>query len=216
MSKKFIIVIFIFFPSITAAQEEKFENCHKLSTDYIRLMCYDKETGYNKTNSPTEKTEKTPESKAVPIAKAEGKQWRYLEEGSALENRKDAWLSVISENTEGNSIGSPIRATLFIRCMENKTNLLIAFDRYTSDNQNMRYKLDDGPIQTQWVEVMRGGDGIGIWSGSRAIPFVKKMFDKTRMVIAYNTYSGPVEFSFNISGLRSRIDKVANACGWTP
>lgn len=138
------------------------------------------------------------------------------EEGSALENRKDAWLSVISENTEGNSIGSRIRATLFIRCMENKTNLLIAFDRYTTDNQNMRYKLDDGPIQKQWVEVMRGGDGIGIWSGSRAIPFVKTMFGKERMVIAYNTYSGPVEFTFNISGLRSRIDKVANACGWAP
>lgn len=90
MSKKFIVAMFIFFPSITAAQETKFDNCHKLTTDYIRLMCYDKETGYSKTNSPTEKTEKTPESKPETIAKAEGRQWRYLEEGSALEKKRAA------------------------------------------------------------------------------------------------------------------------------
>lgn len=100
--------------------------------------------------------------------------------------------------------------------MENKTNVLIGFDRYTTDDQNVRYRLDDEPVRKQWMTTMRGGDGVGIWSGSRAIPFIKQMFGKDSLVVAYDTYSGPVEFSFNISGLRARIEPLAENCQWTP
>lgn len=100
--------------------------------------------------------------------------------------------------------------------MENKTNVLIGFDRYTTENQNVKYKLDDEPVQKQWMETMRGGDGIGIWSGARAIPFIRKMFGKESLVIAYDTYTGPVEFTFDISGLRARIDALAKGCEWKP
>lgn len=216
MKKHPIIAALLFSPLAVSADERKFEKCHQMSTDYIRLMCYDKETGYIKVVSdPGEKQEAT-ELDSKPVPEPSGKHWRYSEERSALDNRKDVWLSVISENTEGNSIGSQIRATLWLRCMENKTNVLIGFDRYTSDNQNVRYKLDDEAVQKQWMETMRGGDGIGIWTGSRAIPFIKKMFGKERLVIAYKTYSGPVEFTFNISGVRARIDPLAKECDWTP
>lgn len=187
-----------------------------MSTDYIRLMCYDKETGYSKTKDVKEEKEDIAVVAPKPVAKPDGKQWRYTEERSALDNRTDVWLSVLSNNTEGNSIGSPIRATLWLRCMENKTNVIIGFDRYTTDDQNVRYRLDDETIQKQWMEPLRSGDGIGIWSGSRAIPFIKKMYGKERMAIAYDTFSGPVEFTFDISGVRERIEPLAKACEWTP
>jgi type VI secretion system protein VasI len=210
------ISAFLVFPLVVIADEKRFETCHQMSTDYIRLMCYDTETGFSKNDGDTEKKDEVAEAEPKPTTKPDGVQWRYSEERSALDDRKDVWLSVTSKNTEGNAIGSPIRATLWLRCMENKTNVLINFDRYTTENQNVRYRFDDQSVQKQWMETMRGGDGIGIWSGSRAIPFVKKMFGKERMVTAYNTYSGPVEFTFDISGVQARIEPLAKECGWTP
>lgn len=200
------------------AEEETFDECHAMSTNYIRLMCYDKKTGYTKLEVDEIEAQEPTAAIMPPSPKSEpqGKQWRYTDETSALDDRKDVWLNVTSKNTEGNAIGSPTRATLWVRCMENRTNLLIGFERYTTDDQSVKFRLDDGPIQKQWMEIMRGGDGIGIWSGSRAIPFIKSMFGKETMVIAYDTYTGPVEFTFDISGLRERIEPLASACNWKP
>lgn len=216
MKRLFLTLPLAILPSGLLAEDALLEKCHIMSTNYVRLMCYDKASGYvtPKPDQPDEIVTEAPS--VVPDVEPGGKQWRYKDETSALDNRKDVWLSLTSKNTEGNAIGSPIRATLWVRCMQNKTNLLIGFDRYTTDNQNVKYKLDDGPVQKQWMATMSGGDGIGIWSGSRAIPFIKRMFSKDSLVISYNTYTGPVEFSFDISGLKERIDPLATACQWKP
>lgn len=218
LRKCLLTVPFLAFSNSVGAEEDGFVDCHAMSTNYIRLMCYDKKTGYSKpkADEPEEQKVTAATVPATPKPEPQGKQWRYTDETSALDDRKDVWLSVNSKNTEGNAIGSPTRATLWVRCMENRTNLLIGFERYTTDNQSVKFRLDDGSIQTQWMETMRGGDGIGIWSGSRAIPFIKNMFGKETMVIAYNTYTGPVEFTFDISGLRERIEPLASACNWKP
>lgn len=216
MKNYLIPAAFILLPSLASSADAAFENCHNISDNEIRLKCYDTQTGYDEHVKNSGITDDESATSARPEETAQGKQWQYSDEHSALDNRKDVWLSVRSDNTEGNSIGTPKRATLWLRCMDNKTNVLIGFDRYTTDDQNVRFKFDDGSVQKQWMATMRGGDGIGIWSGSRAIPFIKKMYGKDRMVIAYETYSGPVEFSFNISGVRARIDVLADACSWKP
>jgi hypothetical protein len=42
------------------------------------------------------------------------------------------------------------------------------------------------------------------------------MYGKERMVVGYDTYSGPVEFTFNIAGVQERIAPLAEACEWKP
>lgn len=218
MKRLFLTLPLLMLPNIVLSEDSSFADCHAMSTNYIRLMCYDKKTGYTKPKVDEAEDQKVTAAPVPTIPKPEpqGKQWRYTDETSALDNRKDVWLNVTSKNTEGNAIGSPTRATLWVRCMEDRTNLLIGFERYTTDDQSVKFRLDDGSIQTQWMESMRGGDGMGIWSGSRAIPFIRNMFGKEEMVIAYNTYTGPVEFTFDISGLRERIGPLASACNWKP
>lgn len=209
-------LVFFAFP---AYAEIDLNSCHSISGPNSRLLCYDQVSSYSGDTDQIEdaiSVEADVEEELQVSEAPTGSQWRYSDETSALDNRKDVWLSLQSQNTEGNSIGSPIRATLWLRCMENRTNVLIGFDRYTTDNQSVRYRLDDGDVQTQWMETMRGGDGIGIWSGSRAIPFIRGMLDSNEMAIGYNTYTGPVEFVFDISGLRNRIDVLADECGWSP
>ena len=218
---KFAVFFILCTVSPLFAQTKDINRCHAMKGSDNRLICYDLVTGYtalepDDTAEGASKTVETVPTAELPVVSPSGKQWRYSDEKSALEERKDVWLSVISQNTEGNSIGSPIHATLWVRCMENSTNLFIGFDRYTTDDQNVKYKLDDGSIRKQWMETMRGGDGIGVWSGSRAIPFIKRLLGKDKMVVAYDTYSGPVEFVFDVSGLSERIGPLSTACQWKP
>jgi len=209
--------IILLIPSSSLAEGNEFSECHMMATDALRVQCYDKATGYVK---PTEATNIEPETVApqptVQDLKVTGQQWQMTTERSALHNREDVWLSVKSENTEGNAIGSPEYASLLLRCMENATNVLILFSRYTSDDQNVQYRMDDEALKKQWMEPLRGGEGIGIWSGSRAIPFIKGIVGKSTLILSYDTYEGPVEFSFNVSGLSERIEPLATACGWQP
>lgn len=122
MKRLLISSAIVLVPSFVFANTGVAEKCHRMSNDQVRLMCYDKQTGYAGQETRSEEKEEV-------VPEPNGSQWRYSEERSALDNRKDVWLSVTSKNTEGNSIGTPIRANLWLRCMENKTNVLIGFDR---------------------------------------------------------------------------------------
>lgn len=195
--------------SVSANADQVANTCHVFDDAGTRLACYDSQTSYE----PKE----TQEAAATTPAKSPGSQWREAAETSALDGRKDVWLSVDSKNTQPNQIGSPEHARIWVRCMQNSTNFFVTFNDFTSDNQNVRFKIDEGSVQRIWMVHMRGGDGIGIWSGGKAIPFVKNLFDASDLTIAYKSFSNNnLEFDFDISGLRERIDPLANSCEWKP
>lgn len=209
---KILLCTFVLALQIAQVRAEEIDplKCTSIDSDELRLACFD--SAFVSTGEAIVAEEGTENIvQSIP----DGQQWRIQEETSALDGLRNVWLSVPSSNTEPNSIGSPIRATLWLRCMDNRTNVLIGFDRYTTDDQTVRYKYDDEPIQTQWMEIMRGGDGIGIWSGNRAIPFIRGMIGKGELVLAYSTYQSKVEFTFDVSGLDQRISSLAEACGWS-
>ncbi|MFG6645553.1 type VI secretion system-associated protein TagO, partial [Sulfitobacter sp. 1A09149] len=196
------------------AQTDEPKSCHTLSDLERRLSCYDEATGY----APQEPTEEeAPEVVASVATPPQGGQWIYSNEESALDGRKDVWLSVLSENTQGNQINRPEKARLWVRCMQDSTNIFITFNNYTTDNQTVRYRLDEDGMKTIWMETMNGGEGIGIWSGGRAIPMIKSIFGKEKLVLGYSSYSSNnLEFTFDVSGLRARIDPLAESCHWQP
>jgi type VI secretion system protein VasI len=209
----FILAVALALPSgLLAETKRTLENCHAMSTGYIRLMCYDEVSGFK-----AEKEEQVSEAaETEQISKPSGNQWRVSTEKSALTGRTDVFMSISSENRESNNIGTPEAGRLWIRCMDNTTALLITHGIYVSDAHNVRYKLDDGPIQKKWMNTLNGGDGVGLFSGSASIPFIKSMFGKDKMVAVISGYSRKVELVFDISGLRERIDELATSCEWTP
>ncbi|WP_037911138.1 type VI secretion system-associated protein TagO [Sulfitobacter mediterraneus] len=210
-----LTTILVFAAGQAFANEQDPTECHSFTGENTRLVCYDRVTGYNGESAGETKEETSAQVQTSTIPSPHGNQWRLATEKSALDDRQDVWLSVPSQNTEGNAIGSPIRAFFYVRCMENRTNTFISFDRYTTDNQNVRYKLDEGSVKKHWMQAMRGGEGIGVWSGGKAIPFVKQLLGKKKLVVGYDTFSGPVEFVFNISGLEKQLHLLAEECDWS-
>jgi type VI secretion system protein VasI len=198
--------------SVPSLAEESVANeCHLIARADHRLACYDKQTGFSPASALP--TAPLPE----PASMAPKGAWQFASETSELDGRIDVWLSLRSENMQPNQIGNNEHATLWVRCMGNSTNAFVTFNDYTSDDQNVKYRLDDGKVTSLWMQTMNGGEGLGLWSGSKAISFIKGLYDKNRMVIAYSSYNNHnLEFIFPVTGLRSQIDKLADACGWEP
>lgn len=228
----FIVTTILVFSSVYPAIADDTDiliearKCSALEGADLRMTCYDAVfRGAGKAIIPTEEQGAISDSSTEQSAEqvidlrnetSPGQQWHFRAKESALDGRKDVWLSISSENTQPNQIGSAEHATLWVRCMDNTTAALIGFNSYVSSGQNVRFRVDKEAVRKIRMEPMAGGDGIGIWSGSRSIPFIKYLFDKSKLVISFDTYSSQgVEFSFDVSGLRERIDPLAAACRWT-
>ena len=199
------------FGSVTGASAEQATSaaasCLEIQNPLERLRCYDEVFGFERPDVEA----------AIDSQLTDGTHWHVETETSALDGRTDVWLRVMSENTQPNQIGRATRAYFWVRCMQNTTNAFITFESYTARDQQVRYKLDEAPVQTVRMETMDGGRGIGLWSGRRAIPFVRELFGSSEIVVGYASYSDRnLEFTFNISGLRDQIGPLADSCGWTP
>lgn len=194
-------------PIIASAEEAAPNGCHAIAAAEARLSCYDQQSGFQPAAAEA----------AVPSEAAAAGVWSVSSEQSALEDRTDIWLSVTSENTQPNQIGRAETASLWVRCMANKTNVLLAFNSYTSDDQNVKFRLDEGKIAAVYMQTVNGGKGLGLWSGKTAIPFIKGLFGKSKLVVAYRSYGNDnLEFVFDVTGLREQIGDLAAACGWAP
>lgn len=204
-----LILLSVVIPTIAIAAEDP-KICHSRSVGTERLVCYDEATGFKPDGGGVE-----PDAALVETVEPGGEQWNVKVEGSAIEDRKDVYLYIMSSNTQGTGYGSAENGRLLLRCMKNKTNVLINFSSYTSDGQSVKYRIDDGPVKTVRMETIKGGGGLGIWSGGNSIPFIKSLIDKKKLVVAYETYSNAnIEFEFDISGLRAKLGPLAKSCGW--
>ncbi|TKD21962.1 hypothetical protein FBT96_07355 [Rhodobacter capsulatus] len=204
------------------------KKCSALDGAGFRMTCYDSIfKGNGKALLPVPAPEATPEPQAQGTEGEEiidlrtevspGAQWHYSEKRSELDGRKDVWLSNESINTHSNQIGTPEHATLWLRCQGNTTSVILSFNSYISDNQSVPYRFDEGSVQKIGMVTAAGGEGLGLWSGGKSIPFIKSIFGKSKLVISFNSYSSRnIEFSFDVSGLRDRIDNLAAACKWSP
>lgn len=233
MTNKFILIAttILALPPISPAIADdadiliEAKKCTEIEGTGLRMTCYDAVfRGDGKAIIPAETqnvtadapTEQTPEEVIDLLTETStGQQWNFREKESALDGRKDVWLSISSENTQPNQIGSAEHATLWVRCMGNTTAALIGFGSYVANGQNVQFRVDQEAIRKIKMDPMSGGNEIGIWSSSRSIPFIKYLFNKSKLVVSFDTYrSTGIEFSFNISGLRERIDPLALACHW--
>lgn len=201
--------------------------CSSIEGAGLRMTCYDgvfkgdgKAILPTPPGAPTETATHVNTDEEIIDLRAEatpGQQWRYSEKRSELDGRKDVWLSNESTNTYPNAIGTLEHATLWLRCQDNTTSVILAFNNYISDSQMVKYRFDEGSVQMIAMDTAAGGDGLGLWSGAKSIPFIKSMFGKEKLVIAFDSYSSRnIELSFDITGIKSRISNLATECNWSP
>lgn len=195
--------------------------CSSLEAAGARMTCYDHVfKGDGTALLPVDSSEEKAEVTTTPTPDGDanlGQQWRFGEKKRELDGRTDVYLSVRSDNTQSNQIGSPEYSIMWLRCEDGVTAMYTGSSNYIADDPTVRYRLDSGKVQKSRMGVSADGEGFGLWSGSAAIPFIKSLFGKSKLVISYDSYSRQnIEFSFDVSGLKNRIEPLATACKWKP
>ena len=180
------------------------EKCRSISDDAARLACYDLE---NEASKPT-----------IDTGNSLGK-WQKHSDTSQLTDDKNVFLQLESDDPVAGRFGGAEPATLIIRCRENTTSAFFVFnDLFMADIQGygtIDYRLDDAPMKKLRANASTDNSALGLWSGGSAIPFIKSMLGKNRLVVRATPFNeSAITVSFSISGLDEAVKELRETCHW--
>lgn len=181
------------------------ENCLKINNDLDRLACYDNQLG------------RTPQRTTLPSPPGK---WSVQEETSKITDEKTVILTLDSEERVNCGWNRGSHISIVIRCMEKKTALYFNTGCHMTsstydDYGNITYRLDSTPAQTVSGRSSTDSKALGLWSGSTAIPLIKKMFGKSSFVVRMTPYGeNPFTATFSIHGLEQAIMPLRKSCNW--
>ncbi len=199
-------VIFFAACTVQAASADQVSDaafCATISDSLLRLNCFDKVfprgSGGVSTSVATQ-----PEASAT--------QWEIREEKSPMDDSTTIIASLTPIDHSGSNFGrAPV---LFLRCSENTTSVYFFHGGFvTGDQVATLVRLDEAPPETHNWNPSTNYQAAGIWSGGKAIPFIKRVAAAKKMVIRIEDRSR-IEGIFDLGNVQEAATKVAAACKW--
>jgi len=181
------------------------DSCARINNDLDRLACYDKHHG------------RTPQRVTLP-SPSEG--WSIHEEISKITDQKTVIVTVRSNEIVNCGWNRGAHIHLVLRCMESKTVLYFNTGCHMTSSTynsygNITYRIDDTPAQTVAGSSSTDSKALGLWSGSGAIPLIKKMFGRKSIVVRMTPYGeSPFVATFNIVGIEQATQPLRKSCNW--
>lgn len=179
------------------------QECAAMGDSLQRLTCFDKL--FPKTEDSVQADSGKETVDIVPSA------WDIEEEKSPIDDSMRLYAILMPREASSSSVFRG--PTLFFRCRDNKTNVLIMSDKYLiGSNQKITYRINsDKPITAQWA-LSDSHKAIGLWSGSQAIPFMKSL--KNGDTLAIRIESENSEAIFDLGDVETVVSKISDACNW--
>lgn len=145
--------------------------------------------------------------------------WQTSSQTSKIDDSKNVWVMLESNDPVPGRFVSYDQAQLTIRCMENKTAVMFEFaDNFLADIQgygDITYRIDDRKAQKRGFQESTDNGALGLWSGGSSIPFIKSlMTGQTLFVRVVPFNEDPIDTEFNIAGLDKAITPLRKACAW--
>ena len=178
--------------------------CARIGDGNKRLLCYD--LIFRK-------------SEITQIPAGDTGKWKHYSGTSKIDDSKSVFLSLQSTNEIAGKYGRPKRGTIRLRCFENTTSVNIAFgDYFMSDIQGygrVTYRIDRKPAATVNMTESTDHSVLGLWNGGRSIPFIKRLFGTSLLVLRATPYSESTQtLEFATGGIDEAIKPLREACGW--
>lgn len=198
------------------------ENCAKLTDAKTRLACYDAlfgaPAGASGTASDKAGTTTRSGGDTAPDAADAGK-WQIQFDTSKMTDQKNVFLTLDSDNEVPGTYGGSGPARLVLRCMENTTAvMLVVNDHFMADIQGygrVEYRLDKEKATHLSMAVSTDNKALGLWSGGRAIPFVKGLIGHDRLVMRATPFNeSSYTLTFDLAGLSAVLPDLREACNW--
>jgi hypothetical protein len=139
--------------------------------------------------------------------------------------------SAVSENTGTKDVfvwvdaletveceGQTFRPSLFLRCMDNETAVLLVTDcqvRSEGVGGLVSYKVDDGPTRLRTFVERTDFTALGLWDYGAATPFLRDIKGGTTMTMRFTAQADkrPRDLTFDIDGVDAAMAQVDTACG---
>ncbi|PVH30363.1 type VI secretion system-associated protein TagO [Pararhodobacter oceanensis] len=180
--------------------------CLAIDDDAERLVCFD---ALFDEEQPNQLAEAPPES-----------DWVVRVQTSEMTDETNVYMTVRSTDVVSCSWARGQPVTLMLRCQEDTTSIIfqtgchMTSSRY-NDYGDVVYRLDSERPRTRGFVESTNNRSLGLWSGGTAIPFIRAMLGKDRLLARMTPYGdNPIEMEFNISGLDQAIVPLREACGW--
>ncbi|WP_343717124.1 type VI secretion system-associated protein TagO [Inquilinus sp.] len=180
------------------------ESCRSELADAARLTCFD-ELGRRIVGAP------------APTASETAGNWDASADVDPLTDAKQYYLQLKSSNQVPTMFGQMQSAILFIRCKGSTTAAFVIWPAYLGigDDISVRYRIDEGEVERGNWSASTEGKAAGLWNGSKAIPFLKRLVGAKKLALAMAGYqSAEQTATFDLSGIDEAIKPLREGCKW--
>jgi len=202
------------------------DDCTRIASDTERLQCWDRQRAAqdckNKWKRPDGQSEEACLANLEPtkdtVETALATPWLVEEKTSDFTDQRNIFLSTFSmERANCGSRGD--FATLYLRCVENKTSLFVFHGCYTPtitrNTWSVDVRIDDAPMKTVHFNGSASNNALGYWTFRQAKPFIESLFGAAKLRMRFRDYSGNTsELTFPIHELETAILPLRETCGW--
>lgn len=210
--------------------------CFKLETDAARSACVD--AALTAANKPTPNGEtsqesmdkvlhnlqdqpdeqkisgsQSPSSARACSGKDNNGDWIKARDTSEINDFENHYLSVDAEDPIPGVIGQDVRPTLTLRCLENKSDVVINWDTFLgSDDIGVTYRIDKKSAITDSFLISTNNHAS---FASSPVAFMKSLFNHEKLVVRLTPYdANPVTATFRVSCVENAIAEIRKACHW--
>lgn len=165
-----------------------------------------------RTNAPNAKADQATIDQLVEETK--GQQWSVARGKSKKDDSPTVTISTPAQNFARNVLGLRTVPTLYVRCLENQTDVIVAIEGSYLNNEPIPVttRLDKERAETVNWNVSTGHDAVLRF---QPIPFARRLAKSETLWMQLTPYGqDPVEFTFVTYGLDKHIGALQSACGW--
>ena len=199
-----------------SAQEDlaaKAATCSSIADSLQRLTCFDAAfpagTVAQAETPAAESQPATTEADVPTVASV----WDVEATKSAIDDSPSVTALLMPTETSSTGVGDGGLA-IILRCVENTTSVVLSTNMFmVAENVSVTTRIDDKPAQTSSWGRSTNYKAVGLWNGSKAIPFVRELATASTLVIRVQE-SDRIDGEFELGDVRAVAQQVADACNW--
>jgi type VI secretion system protein VasI len=179
--------------------------CAAIQNNINRLSCFDDLARARKVDAPE-------------VVSAGENNWSVTTETSKIDDSKNVFLQVESENEFEGKYGSNKKASIMIACRQGKTDLFFSFgDHFMADSGgygDITVRIDrQKAINVSTIGSTDHG-ALGLWNGT-GIKLIKSLFGKSKLLVVATPFSeNSITVEFDVQGIEKAVSPLRKACKW--
>lgn len=139
--------------------------------------------------------------------------WEVTRSRSPIDDSPTILATLAPSESSGAAFGSQ-NVALALRCMENTTSVILSMGTFSVDDRMaVTIRLGTEPAETSRWEISSQRTSVGLWTGSQAIPFIKRLANGETLAVRVDGRTR-VDAVFDLSNVEDVAQEVSEACGW--